>query len=224
VRVPFGDLGRQTESIRPELDAAMDRVLSRGRYLFGDELEQFERAFAAWCGAAHAIGIANGTDAITIALQAVGVGPGDGVIIAANTCVPTVVGIENAGAVRVLVDAEPESRTLDPELVEDVVGPQTCAIVPVHLYGQCADLDTLGRIATEHGLGVVEDCAQTHGAELGGTVHYARAIHRQPAYTGLGEGRSLPVAEGLAAEVVSLRLYPELTDDEVDLVCAALRA
>ncbi len=358
--IPFGDLARHTAAIRDELDAAAARVLESGRFLFGEELEQFESAFAAWCGVRHAVGVANGTDAITIALQAVGVGPGDEVITVANTCVPTVAGIENAGAVPVLVDAEPKTRTIDVSLVEAAITPRTRALLPVHLYGQCADLDALAAIARSHGLALVEDCAQAHGAELGGrragsigdaaafsfyptknlgalgdggavvtndarvaeqarllrnygererfehvlhgrnsrldalqaaflsaklphleawterrrsiaarytaalagttvtppaegpgrrhvyhlyvvetadrdafraalaadgvetAVHYPRPVHLQPAYRALGAGRALPVSERLAAQVVSLPLYPELTDAEVDAVCAAL--
>ena len=108
--IPFGDLARQTMSLRAELDEAVERVLGSGRYLFGEELERFEGAFATWCGVPHAVGVASGTDAVTIALQAAGVAPGDEVITAANTCVPTIVGIENAGAVPVLVDADGRTR------------------------------------------------------------------------------------------------------------------
>ncbi len=362
MRVPFGDLARQTASLRTELDAAIGRVLASGRYLFGDELERFEEEFASWCGAGDAVGVANGTEAITIALQAVGVAAGDEVITVANTCVPTVVGIEAAGAVPVLVDADPATRTIDAGAVADAVSPRTRAIVPVHLYGQCADLTALGRVAEAHGLLIVEDCAQAHGADIAGrragtigdaaafsfyptknlgalgdggavvtsdlafaerarllrnygererfehvlrgrnsrldslqaavlavklrrldgwnarrreiaahytealtgtavlppqesrerthvyhlyvveapdrdgfrvalaaagvetAVHYPRAIHQQPAYSSLGEGRSFPVAERLASQVVSVPIYPELTDAEVEHVCAALAA
>jgi dTDP-4-amino-4,6-dideoxygalactose transaminase len=360
VNVPFGDLARQTASLRGELDEAIDRVLRGGRYILGDELERFEAEFAAWCGASFAVGVANGTDAITIALQAAGIRPGDEVIPVANTSVPTIVGIENAGAVPVLVDAEPVTRTLDPALVVEAIGPRTRAILPVHLYGQCADLDALAGLAAEDGLVLVEDCAQAHGAELGGrragsigragafsfyptknlgalgdggavvtsdsdvaerarllrnygenrrfehilrgrnsrldslqaallttklphldgwnerrraiaarytsalegselraprvapgrrhvyhlyvveaddrdrlrdslgragigtAVHYPLPVHSQPAYRSLGEARSLPVSERLCATVVSLPIYPELADDEVDAVCSAL--
>jgi dTDP-4-amino-4,6-dideoxygalactose transaminase len=360
--IPFGDLARQTAALQPEVDAAISRVLASGRYVLGEELEQFESAFAAWCGAADAVGVANGTDAIAIALEAVGVGPGDEVITAANTCVPTVVGIEAAGAVPVLVDADPATRTLDPGRVEAAITTRTRALLPVHLYGRVADADSLLAIAAAHELPLVEDCAQAHGAEwrgrragtlgaaaafsfyptknlgafgdagavvtsdpevarrarllrnygererfehvlrgrnsrldalqaallaaklqhldgwlerreaiaarymlaLSGTsvappepfaqgrhayhlyvveapergrfraalldagvetaVHYPRPIHRQPAYAELGESRDLAVSERLADTVVSLPMYPELTDDEVDQVSAAARS
>lgn len=214
--VPFGDLARHTAAIRDELDAAAARVLDGGRYLFGAELEGFEEAFAAWCGAGFAVGVANGTDAITIALQAVGVEPGDEVITAANTCVPTVVGIENAGAVPVLVDAERSTRTLDPSLVERAITPQTRALLPVHLYGQCADLDALGAIARAHGLKLVEDCAQSHGAEIGGrragTVGDAAAFSFYPTKNlgALGDGGAVVTNDASTAERARLlRNYGE---------------
>jgi dTDP-4-amino-4,6-dideoxygalactose transaminase len=216
VTVPFGDLARQTEAIRPELDTAVDRVLSSGQYLFGDELEQFERGFAAWCGTSHAVGVANGTDAITISLQAVGVRPGDEVITAANTRVPTVVGIENAGAAPVLVDAEPESRTLGPALVEAVIGPRTRAIVPVDLYGQCGELDALDRIAANYGLALVEDCAQAHGAEVrgcrAGSIGQAAAFSFYPTKNlgALGDGGAVVTSDPKVAERARLlRNYGE---------------
>jgi dTDP-4-amino-4,6-dideoxygalactose transaminase len=362
VTILFGDLARQTEALQPELDAVIARVLASGRYVLGEELERFEAAFAAWCGATDAVGVANGTDAIAIALQAVGVRPGDEVITAANTCVPTVVGIESCGAVPVLVDAHPSTRTLDPGRVEAAITPRTRALLPVHLYGRVAELDPLIEIAAAHDLPLVEDCAQAHGAEwrgrragtlgavaafsfyptknlgalgdggavvtsdrdvagrarllrnygererfvhvlrgrnsrldvlqaallaaklphleswlerreaiasrytlaLAGTevrppapfpegrhayhlyvveaserdrfrallleagvetaVHYPRPIHQQPAYRELGLDRDLAVSERLAETVVSLPIYPELTDDEVERVSAAARA
>jgi len=168
VNVDFLVLSRETEAIREELDAAVDRVVSSGRYVLGEEVDRFEAAFAQWCGAGDAIGVASGTDAITIALVAAGVGPGDEVVTPANTCVPTVAGIEAAGAVPVLADVDPVSRTLDPASVATVIGPRTRAIVPVHLYGRCADMLALSELADEHGLVLIEDCAQAHGAVQAG--------------------------------------------------------
>lgn len=164
MRVPFLDLGRATTAVRPELDAAIGRVLGSGSYILSEEVERFERAFADACGVAHAVGVANGTDALTIALLAAGVEPGDEVITAPNTCVPTIVGVERAGARPVLADVDASTRTLDPAEVERRLTPRTRAIVPVHLYGQPADVDALKKF----GLPVIEDCAQAHGATLGG--------------------------------------------------------
>lgn len=162
--MPFLDLGRATAALRPELDEAIARVLESGSYILSPEVERFEQAFAAACGAGHAVGVANGTDAITVALLAVGVEPGDEVITAPNTCVPTIVGIERAGARPVLADVDPVTYTLDPTEVERRLTPRTRAIVPVHLYGQPADMEAL----TALGIPVVEDCAQAHGATVDG--------------------------------------------------------
>jgi dTDP-4-amino-4,6-dideoxygalactose transaminase len=164
VNVPFLDLGRQTAAHRDELDAAIDRVLQSGHFVLGSEGELFETELAAAVGARYAIGVASGTDALALALAAAGVGAGDEVITVANTCVPTIVGIEAAGGVPVLVDVEPETFTLDPAQLESALTPRTRAIVPVHLYGQCADLEPILGFARERELLVIEDCAQAHGA------------------------------------------------------------
>ncbi len=139
-------------------------MLDSGRYILSDEVDRFESAFATACAASHAVGVASGTDAITIALLAAGIGVGDEVITAANTCIPTIVGIERAGATPVLADVDPATYTLDPADVERRLTPRTKALLPVHLYGQPADLDALLAL----GVPVVEDCAQAHGATFGG--------------------------------------------------------
>jgi dTDP-4-amino-4,6-dideoxygalactose transaminase len=166
MRIPFADLKRATESLRGELDAAAARVLDRGWYVLGEEGRSFEREFADFVGSRFAVGVASGTDAIELALRALGVGPGDEVVTQANTCVPTVAGIERSGASVVLCDIEPDAATMDPESVRGAIGPSTRAIVPVHLYGQCADVDAILEVAGD--IPVVEDCAQAHGAELRG--------------------------------------------------------
>jgi dTDP-3-amino-3,4,6-trideoxy-alpha-D-glucose transaminase len=362
VNVPFLDLSRAVAASRAELDGAVARVLDESRYVLGPQVEAFEQAFAAWCGAAYAVGVASGTDALALALRAVGVGPGDEVVTAANTCVPTVAAIEAAGGRPVLADVDGRTRTLDPERLVDACTERTRAIVPVHLYGRCADMGPIRALAAERRLAVVEDAAQAHGAALGGRragalgdaaafsfyptknlgalgdggavvtddpdlaervrmlrsygererydsvasgtnsrldtlqaavllarlpgveaanerrraiaarytealaglplelpdepvggvhafhlyvvsvadrerfraglaergvetlVHYARAIHEHPAYRGLARPGELDVSERLAREVVSLPLYPELTDDEAEAVVAAVRA
>jgi dTDP-3-amino-3,4,6-trideoxy-alpha-D-glucose transaminase len=355
MKVPFADLRSQASALREEVDA----VLLEGRYIGGPRVETFERNFGAYCGdGAIAVGVASGTDAIELSLRALGVGAGDEVITVANTCVPTVAGIEAAGATPVLVDAREEDATLDPERLPGALTDRTRAIVPVHLYGRCADMVAVNRFAREHGLLVLEDAAQAHGAsaaggragtladaaafsfyptknlgalgdagavvttsadaaervrmlrsygereryrsEVSGTnsrldtlqaavlnvklpqldaanarrreladlyraeldgvavtlpldadghvyhlfvirtpkrdelrnalategvetlIHYPRAIHQHPAYTRLGHV-DLGVSERLAAEVVSLPLYPELDDESVRVVAAAVR-
>jgi dTDP-4-amino-4,6-dideoxygalactose transaminase len=166
--VPFLELSRQARTYRPELEGALREVLKSGSYVLGPPVERFESEFAAFCGVRFAVGVASGTDAVAIALAAVGVGPGDEVIAPANTCVPTIAGIEAAGAVPVLADVELETATLDPASVERAIGPRTRAILPVHLYGQCADMEPILALARAHGLRVVEDAAQAHGAEYRG--------------------------------------------------------
>ena len=168
MKVPFLDLSRQIAAIRDELDVTIARVLDGGWFVLGPPLEAFERDFAAYCGAREAVGVASGTDAITIALQAVGVEPGDEVVTAANTCVPTVAAIEAAGGTPVLADVDPRTHTLDPDRLEEAFTERTRAIVPVHLYGQCADMAPIVEIARARGLKVVEDAAQAVGASYRG--------------------------------------------------------
>jgi dTDP-4-amino-4,6-dideoxygalactose transaminase len=182
--VPFLDLRRQTAAVRSELDAAVARVLDEGPFVFGPWLREFETQFAEYCGAAHAVGVASGTDAITIALQSLGIAPGDEVITVANTCVPTVAGIEAAGAIPVLVDVDPTTYTLDPAAADAAVTERTRAVVPVHLYGQCADMDAVLELAERRGLKVLEDAAQAHGAmyrgRRAGTLGHASAFSFYP--------------------------------------------
>ncbi len=167
-RIRFGDLSREARELRPALEAAFHRVLDRGWYVLGEELAAFEQEFAAWLPRRACVGCASGTDAITLALRALGVGAGDEVITAANTCGPTAVGIRNSGATVVLADADPATLMLDPAAAERAVSPATKAIVPVHLYGGAADLEALGALAERRGLVLVEDCAQSHGSSLHG--------------------------------------------------------
>jgi len=168
IRLPFLDLSWQTESIRSEIDAAIDQVVTSGRFLSGRMLPAFEEAFAAYCAVREAVGVGSGTDAITLALEALGVGLGDEVITAANTCVATVTGIVRSGATPVLADVDSRTFTLDTESVEKAVTARTRAVVPVHLYGQCADMEALSTVARRHGLWIVEDAAHAHGAEYYG--------------------------------------------------------
>lgn len=237
-QVPFLDLSRHVAALRPELDAAVAEVLDAGRFVGGEPVERFEREFAAWAGAGHAVGVASGTDAVELALRAVGVGEGDEVITAANTCVPTVVGIEGAGATPVLVDTDPQSMTIDPERVAAAVGPRTRAIVPVHLYGRCADMDAILAIGGEHGLKVVEDCAQAHGASwrgrAAGTMGNVGAFSFYPTKNvgALGDAGAIVTRDAeVAAEAAALRSYGEFeryesarhgTNSRLDTLQAAL--
>lgn len=150
--------------MRAELDAAVARVMDRDWYILGPEVEAFEQAFAGMCGTRYAVGCASGTDAITLALRAFDIGPGDEVIMPALTAAPTAGGIVAAGAIPVFADVGPRTRTLDPESVESLITPRTRAVLPVHLYGRPAAMDDLADVAARHGLLLIEDAAQAHGA------------------------------------------------------------
>ncbi|MBN1995182.1 MAG: DegT/DnrJ/EryC1/StrS family aminotransferase [Anaerolineae bacterium] len=168
--VPSVNLAQQYQSLRAEIDAAVQRVLAGGWYILGKETAAFEAEFAAYVGVGHAIGVASGTDAITLALQAVGVNPGDEVITVSHTAVATVAAIELTGARPVFVDIDPVTFTMNPAQVEAAVSPRTQAIVPVHLYGHPANLEAILTVARQHRLAVVEDCAQAHGARYRGQM------------------------------------------------------
>ena len=167
MKVPFLDVLAGYEELRTEIDEAVARVLASGRYILGPEVEAFEEAFAAYCAADHCIGVGNGLDALHLALLAVGVQPGDEVIVSSNTFIATWLAVSYAGAVPVPV--EPDAyHNLDAAKVEAAITPRTRAILPTHLYGQPADLDALLDVARRHGLKLVEDAAQAHGAEYRG--------------------------------------------------------
>jgi dTDP-3-amino-2,3,6-trideoxy-4-keto-D-glucose/dTDP-3-amino-3,4,6-trideoxy-alpha-D-glucose/dTDP-2,6-dideoxy-D-kanosamine transaminase len=161
---PFWDYRREYDELREEILAAVDRVFKSGQLILGPEGVAFERDMAAYVGVAGGVGVNSGTDAIYIALAAVGITAGDEVITVPNTAVPTVSAIQVLGARPVLVDIRAGDFLMDVDQVEAAITPQTKAIVPVHLYGQCVDLDPLIKIAKRHGLKVVEDCAQSQGS------------------------------------------------------------
>jgi dTDP-4-amino-4,6-dideoxygalactose transaminase len=168
ITIPFGELKPQFLSIESEIRAAVDDVLASAWYIFGKHCTAFEQEFAAYVGTEHCVGVGSGTEAIHLALSAVGVQPGDEVITVANTCVPTVAGISSSGVRVRLVDCDPVTLTLDPQKLEAAITPRTRAIVPVHLYGHPCDMDPIAAIAAQHGIAVVEDCAQAHGTEYRG--------------------------------------------------------
>lgn len=168
MQVPFGDPKRQHDMLRPELDEAIGRVLSSGLYILGPETRRFEQEFAAFCGVKECVGVANGTEALYLAMAALGIGPGDEVITVANAAVYETLTILQTGATPVFVDIDLHSYNLDPGMLEAAITPRTKAIVPVHLYGRMAAMDEITSIAKRHALAVVEDCAQSHGASLQG--------------------------------------------------------
>ena len=162
--VPFVDLKAQYNSIKPDIDAAVARVLETGQFVLGDEVAAFEREFAAFCGAAHGVAVNSGTSALHLALLAAGVGAGDEVITVPFTFVATAAAIGYTGARPVFVDVDDRSLNMDASLIERAITPRTRAVMPVHLYGQPADMDPIRAIAARHGLTVIEDAAQAHGA------------------------------------------------------------
>jgi dTDP-3-amino-3,4,6-trideoxy-alpha-D-glucose transaminase len=168
MKVPFLDVRASYVELRADLDAAYERVMTSGSYVLGDEVYAFEREFARFVGAAHAIGVGNGLHALSVALGAHGVGPGDEVIVPAHTFIATWLGVGRCGATVVPVDVDPRTLLIDPDAVSAATTTRTAAILPVHLYGRIADMTRLGQLARRHELLVIEDAAQAHGARLDG--------------------------------------------------------
>jgi dTDP-4-amino-4,6-dideoxygalactose transaminase len=166
--IPFVDLKAQYHSIKPEIDAAILSVLESSQFILGKEVAAFEEEFATYCQAKQAVGVNSGTSALHLALLAAGIGPGDEVITTPFTFVATVAAIVYAGARPVFVDIDPRSFTINANQIEKAITSKTKAVLPVHLYGQAADMDTILEIARRHGLLVIEDAAQAHGAEYKG--------------------------------------------------------
>lgn len=166
--VPFLDLHAAYLELRTGLDAAAQQVLASGWYVLGAEVEAFEREFAAYCEVEHCVGVGNGLEALHLILRAYGIGPGDEVIVPANTYIATWLAVSYAGAKPIPVEPDVRTYNLDPTLVEAALTPATKAILPVHLYGQPADLDPIKAVAARYGLKVIEDAAQAHGARYHG--------------------------------------------------------
>ncbi len=166
--IPYADLRSQYRAIKPEVDAAVLRVLDSTQFILGEEVAAFEREFAAYCGTAEAIGVNSGTSALHLALLAAGIGPGDEVITVPFTFVATAAAIVYAGATPVFVDIDPGTFTMAPSAIERAITPRTKAIMPVHLYGHAADMDPILEIARRRRLVVIEDAAQAHGASYKG--------------------------------------------------------
>jgi dTDP-4-amino-4,6-dideoxygalactose transaminase len=166
--IPFLDLKAINAAARSELLAAFERVLDSGWYILGQEVQAFEREFAAYCGAAHAVGVGNGLDALTLVLRAWGIGPGDEVIVPSNTYIATWLAVSHVGATPVPVEPDPATMNLDPARLEAAITPRTRVVLPVHLYGRPADLAPILETARRHGLKVLEDGAQAQGATYQG--------------------------------------------------------
>lgn len=213
-QVNVWDYRREYDELRDEILSAVDRVFRSGRLILGKEGEKFEREMADFVGASGAVGVNSGTDAIFIALAAVGVGAGDEVITVPNTAVPTVSAICTLGARPVFVDVREDDYLMDVGLVEAAITSRTKAIVPVHLYGQCVDMDALMAVAQKHDLKVVEDCAQSQGAlykgRQSGSIGHASAFSFYPTKLlgGYGDGGMVVSSDETAIKLArSLRFY-----------------
>jgi len=168
MQIPYLDLGAQYASIKDEIDAAIAAVISSNAFVLGPAVAKFEAAYAEYCETKHCIGVNNGTNALLLALRSLEIGEGDEVITAANTFIATASAIALAGAKPVLVDVDPRTRNINPDLIEAAITKQTRAIIPVHLYGRPAPMQAVLDIAARHGLDVIEDAAQAHGARWQG--------------------------------------------------------
>lgn len=212
--VPFLDLRAAVQELREEVDAAVRRVLDSGCYILGPEVEAFESEFAAYVSARHGVGVANGLDALYLALRAMDVGPGDQVIVPSNTYIATWLAVSMCGAVPVPVDPLEDTHNIDPAGVERAITAHTKAIVPVHLYGQPADLDPILSVARANGLRVLEDAAQAHGARYRGKrigAHgdaVAWSFYPGKNLGGVGDGGAITTDDHeLAARIRVLRNY-----------------
>ena len=166
--IPFLDLRPGYLELKDELDEAVSRVMDSGWYLLGKETEAFEAEYAAYTGSKHCVGVANGLEGLVLSLSALGVGPGDEVVVPANTYIATWLAVSHVGALPVPVEPIPGIWNIDPERIEAVITPRTKAILPVHLYGQAVDLDSIIKIAHKYGIPILEDAAQAHWASYKG--------------------------------------------------------
>ena len=212
--IPFLDLKAATAELRSEIDAAHARVADSGWFLFGRELEAFESAYAASVGSAHCIGVANGLEALQLVLMARGIGAGDEVIVPSNGYIATWLAVTHVGATPIPCEPDPHTYNLDPARLAALITPRTKAILPIHLYGQCADMTAINAVAAQHGLFVLEDAAQGHGARChgraSGALGHAAGISFYPTKNlgALADAGAVTTDDAaLAAHLRSLRNY-----------------
>ncbi len=199
---------------KEEIQAAIESVLSSGWLILGEQVKAFEKAFAGYCGVSYGVGVNSGTDALFLALKALNIGPGDEVITVPNTAVPTVSAIVSAGAVPVFVDIDPHTYLMDTSLLEKAITAKTKCILPVHLYGQMVHMDEVNAVAQKYSLAVLEDCAQSHGAEFNrkkaGSLSTLAAFSFYPTKVlgGYGDGGMVVTDdEALYKKLLRLRFY-----------------
>lgn len=212
--IPFVDLNRQHAAISTDIQQAIQDVLASGWFILGPQVEAFENEFAAFCGVQHCVGVGNGLDAIQLLLQAYGIGPGDEVIVPSNTFIATWLAASYVGATVVAVEPDPQTHNIDPAAIRRAITPRTKCIIPVHLYGQPADMDPIMALAAEHGLVVIEDNAQAQGAlykgRPTGSLGHAAATSFYPGKNlgALGDGGAVVTSDaGIADKVRVLRNY-----------------
>jgi dTDP-4-amino-4,6-dideoxygalactose transaminase len=211
MNIPFLDLKSINLQHTEELESAFARVLRSGSYILGAEVSAFEEEFAAYCGAPHAVGVANGLDAISLILKGYGIGSGDEVIVPSNTYIATWLAASHCGAVPVAVEPDERTYNIDPSKIEAAITSRTRAIIPVHLYGQPADMDAINAIAAKHGLKVIEDAAQAHGSvykgRRAGTLGDAAAFSFYPGKNlgALGDGGAITTEDPALADAVRVQ-------------------
>lgn len=214
IHVPFLDLKSGNNEIKGQLDIAFQRVVESGWYILGPELEAFEAEFAQYCEVKYCVGVANGLEALHILLRAYAIGPGDEVIVPSNTFIATWLAVTECGATPVPVEPNISTHNIDPVLIENAISNQTRAIIPVHLYGQPADMDPINDLASRHGLIVIEDAAQAQGARYKnqrvGSLGHAAATSFYPGKNlgALGDGGAVLTNDRIiAAKIKQLRNY-----------------
>lgn len=214
MKVPFVDFRQSVQRNREEIIGALARVVDSGNVILGGETAAFESEFAEFCGAKHCVGVGNGLDALSLALRAAGIGPGDEVIVPSQTFIASWLAVSHVGATPVPVEIDCLTYTLDPNRIEDALTPRTRAIMPVHLFGHMSDMDSIMEIAARRNLFVLEDAAQAHGAEYkgrrAGTIGHAAGFSFYPTKNlgGLGDGGAVMTNDDRIAEGVrSLRNY-----------------
>jgi len=224
IQIPFLDLGRLHHSIRQPLDEAYRRVLESGWFIMGPELEAFESEFAAYCEVKHCIGVGNGLEALHLLLRAYGIGPGDEVIVPSNTFIATWLAVSQCGATPIPVEPDARTHNIDSALIQAAITPRTRVIIPVHLYGQPADMDSVNELAAKYGLTVIEDAAQAQGARYKGrrvgSLGHAAGTSFYPGKNlgALGDGGAVLTSDDeIAAKVRRLRNYGSTVKYQHDL-------
>jgi len=214
MKIPFLDLRAQTAGFQDEVQSAMDRVVSDCNFVLGQQVGSFEEAFAEYCECEHAVGVASGFDALKLILRAMEIGPGDEVITVSHTFIATTLAISSVGATPVLVEVDPDTYTMDPQMIEAAITERTKAVMPVHLYGQTADMEPILEIARQHKLRVIEDACQAHGARdrgrRSGSIGDAAAFSFYPGKNlgAFGDGGAMTTNNPLLAERIrTLRNY-----------------